>query len=129
MKQRDNEQALFAELIGAESLDDVIPSIARNRQAIQRIEAAVRGLSTSHELVCQDAGIASALEENSIQLVVTSPPYWTLKRYREHHQQLGHVADYEEFHDRLDNVWRNWHSGTRWHRCFRFGNSRRRVGS
>jgi DNA modification methylase len=36
---------------------------------------------------------------------VTSPPYWTLKRYRETSGQLGHVEDYEEFLDGMDVVW------------------------
>lgn len=41
----------------------------------------------------------------SVHLVVTSPPYWTLKRYREVSGQLGHVEDYEEFLNHLDVVW------------------------
>ncbi len=36
---------------------------------------------------------------------MTSPPYWVLKRYNEHDEQLGHVADYAEFLDSLDRVW------------------------
>ena len=47
------------------------------------------------------------MAENSIHLVVTSPPYWTLKRYNDQAEQLGHVADYDEFLDGLDEVWRN----------------------
>lgn len=42
-----------------------------------------------------------------MQLVVTSPPYWTLKRYNEHADQLGHVEDYDTFLDALDEVWRH----------------------
>ena len=37
--------------------------------------------------------------------MVTSPPYWTLKEYNEHPDQLGAVADYEAFLDELDKVW------------------------
>jgi len=40
-----------------------------------------------------------------VHLVVTSPPYWTLKRYEEHPDQLGHVADYEAFLECLRQVW------------------------
>ena len=47
------------------------------------------------------------MEENSIHLVVTSPPYWTLKRYHEHENQMGHLADYEQFIAAMDEVWRN----------------------
>jgi site-specific DNA-methyltransferase (adenine-specific) len=34
-------------------------------------------------------------------------PYWTLKKYHERTGQLGAVADYEEFMDELDKVWRH----------------------
>lgn len=47
------------------------------------------------------------LPDSSIHLVVTSPPYWTLKRYPENEDQLGHIVDYEEFHNELDKVWRH----------------------
>ena len=46
------------------------------------------------------------LEPGSVHLVVTSPPYWTLKEYRDSEGQLGHVADYETFLDHLDEVWK-----------------------
>jgi len=37
---------------------------------------------------------------------VTSPPYWTLKDYRDTEGQLGHLADYDEFLSEVDKVWR-----------------------
>ena len=40
-----------------------------------------------------------------MHLVLTSPPYWTLKEYREASGQLGAVADYERFVAELDRVW------------------------
>lgn len=52
-----------------------------------------------------DARNLDWIPDESIHLVVTSPPYWTLKRYPENMNQLGHVADYESFHDELDKVW------------------------
>ena len=48
----------------------------------------------------------SKLESGSVHLVLTSPPYWTLKEYREASGQLGAVADYERFVAELDRVWR-----------------------
>jgi modification methylase len=45
------------------------------------------------------------LPNQSIHLVVTSPPYWTLKKYRDHEHQLGEIADYETFLRELDKVW------------------------
>ncbi|MGO9272027.1 MAG: DNA-methyltransferase [Terriglobia bacterium] len=43
----------------------------------------------------------------SVHLVLTSPPYWTLKEYPQIKGQLGLIADYEAFHDELDKVWRH----------------------
>ena len=61
---------------------------------------------TRHRLIQGDARDLSFLPDASIHLVVTSPPYWTLKRYNEHPDQLGHVKDYEEFLGELEKVWR-----------------------
>jgi len=61
---------------------------------------------TSHRLVQGDARNLSFIKDASIHLIVTSPPYWTLKRYNEHPNQLGHVKDYEEFIGELTKVWR-----------------------
>jgi DNA modification methylase len=41
----------------------------------------------------------------SKHLEVTSPPYWTLKKYPDGPGQLGDVADYESFLHELDKVW------------------------
>ena len=64
-----------------------------------------RRRSTRHLLVRADARHLDWLPDESIHLVVTSPPYWTLKEYNEHPDQLGSVEDYEEFHDQLARVW------------------------
>ena len=61
---------------------------------------------TTHKLVQGDARNLSAITDQSIHLVVTSPPYWTLKRYNDSQGQLGHVADYEQFIKELEKVWR-----------------------
>jgi modification methylase len=103
----DEEQALLHELLLRGPLDDVIPQLARDVRAIARIESIVRRRHTAHELILNDSRAASHLEENSIHLVVTSPPYWTLKRYNESDDQLGHVVDYDAFVDALDAVWKH----------------------
>jgi DNA modification methylase len=61
--------------------------------------------STSHALYCSDARNLSTIDSESIHLVVTSPPYWTLKQYPEHEGQLGGLGDYEAFLTGLDRVW------------------------
>lgn len=50
--------------------------------------------------------VLAAMPDESVHLIVTSPPYWTLKRYNDSPGQMGHIEDYEEFHDELDKVWR-----------------------
>lgn len=60
---------------------------------------------TKHVIYEGDARDLSALEDESVHLVVTSPPYAHLKRYEEHPEQLGHIDDYETFLDELDRVW------------------------
>jgi site-specific DNA-methyltransferase (adenine-specific) len=44
--------------------------------------------------------------DDSIHLVVTSPPYWNLKRYNDNSAQMGHISDYEHFLNELIKVWR-----------------------
>lgn len=46
-----------------------------------------------------------SLLDESVHLVLTSPPYWTLKRYNDSPAQLGHVQDYDDFIAALDAVW------------------------
>lgn len=63
--------------------------------------------STSHTLHCGDARDLSWIPDESVHLVITSPPYWTLKKYKENREgQLGDMSDYEEFLSELDKVWR-----------------------
>jgi DNA modification methylase len=65
--------------------------------------------SLSHTIKQGDARDLSFIADESIHLVVTSPPYAALKRYEEHPAQMGHIEDYEEFLDELDQVWRECH--------------------
>ena len=84
------------------------PRIAKDRSAMAMIEAAVEQVPTWHQVLLGDARRAS-LPAESVHLVVTSPPYWTLKEYRRSPGQLGSIADYDEFLDQLDAVWRVCH--------------------
>jgi DNA modification methylase len=69
--------------------------------------AVVRTASSTHAIYQGDARNMDWIPDDSIHLVLTSPPYWTLKEYPEHEGQLGLIADYEKFHDELDKVWRH----------------------
>jgi tRNA1(Val) A37 N6-methylase TrmN6 len=83
-----------------------IPAIAKDRALTSAIEAALRGVPTHHRLLHTDARkIESFLPPDTVHLVITSPPYWTLKEYRRENGQLGYISDYEEFLAELDKVW------------------------
>ncbi|HEY2804408.1 MAG TPA: site-specific DNA-methyltransferase [Gemmatimonadales bacterium] len=66
---------------------------------------AAPGRSTRHLAVNADSRDLSWIPDQSVHLVLTSPPYWTLKEYNKHENQLGEIADYESFHDELTKVW------------------------
>ncbi|MCC6230697.1 MAG: site-specific DNA-methyltransferase [Phycisphaerales bacterium] len=66
-----------------------------------------QGPPTEHTLAAGDARHLDWIPDRSVHLVVTSPPYFNLKKYNDHPDQLGDIDDYERFHDELDQVWRH----------------------
>jgi site-specific DNA-methyltransferase (adenine-specific) len=52
---------------------------------------------TSHTVRLGDARKMADIKSDSVHLVVTSPPYWTLKKYVGARGQLGDMEDYETF--------------------------------
>ena len=62
--------------------------------------------TTFHRLHHGDARDLSWVPDTSVHLIVTSPPYWTLKAYIENDKQMGAIKDYGKFLDELDHVWR-----------------------
>ena len=59
---------------------------------------------TSHRLILGDARDLSSLEDRSVQLVVTSPPYWQIKDYGAE-GQIGYHQTFAEYIDSLNLVW------------------------
>jgi modification methylase len=102
----------FSELVPPElrELDDpqtALPRAAKDPQLMAKIEAAVREVPTTHRLINGDARNLGFLQPNSVHLILTSPPYWTLKEYRSSPGQMGEIADYELFLRELDEVWKH----------------------
>jgi len=81
------------------------PALAKDPQAIRRIASVVSQIKTSHRLVLGDARSLVGVADESVHLVVTSPPYWTLKEYRHSEGQLGDIENYDLFLAELDRVW------------------------
>jgi DNA modification methylase len=83
-----------------------LPRIAKDAKATAAIESCLAQIPSRHNLYRGDARNLSFLPDGSIHLIVTSPPYWTLKEYRDGDGQMGHIPDYEDFLRELDRVWR-----------------------
>ncbi|MGH9726711.1 MAG: DNA methyltransferase, partial [Candidatus Acidiferrales bacterium] len=84
-----------------------IPHLAKDEHSVRLIERAVQTIPTTHFLYKGDAREMLDLKPESVHLVLTSPPYWTLKEYRQSDAQLGHVEDYDQFLAELDKVWKH----------------------
>lgn len=109
MRVQETAQAVLEVLEDLPSADNQPGAVARMLQA----NGLLRNLPwpdpfdrTVHRLHLGDARELSWIKNESVHLVVTSPPYWTLKEYEHTAAQLGDVEDYEQFLVELDKVWR-----------------------
>lgn len=59
---------------------------------------------TTHTLITGDSRNLSLIEDNSVHLIVTSPPYWQLKDYGSENQ-IGFHDSYEDYINNLNLVW------------------------
>jgi len=82
-----------------------IPAIAKDLALTEAIRQRVQSLPTTHSVILGDSREASEIPDGSVHLVVTSPPYWTLKKYAGGIGQLGDIESYEGFLTELDRVW------------------------
>lgn len=95
---------------------EVIPEPDNTPEGLAALKAANRRLRsqpwpepynhTRHRLRLGDARDLSWLADESVHLVVTSPPYWTLKKYADSDGQMGAIEDYESFVSELDKAWK-----------------------
>lgn len=96
------EQMIFTE---QDNLDKLIPRFAKDEKEIEKIRALVADLHTQQTIYIADSRNLSMIPDESVHLVLTSPPYWNLKKYNDHKNQLGHIDNYLNFLDQLDMVW------------------------
>lgn len=94
-----------ASIMGLHESQTAIPRLAKDEVAARDIEAILPTLPTRHEMRRADARELGFLLPESVHLVLTSPPYWTLKEYNQSEGQLGSVDDYDDFLRELDRVW------------------------
>ena len=88
------------------SLKTALPQVARDPEQVARVADALREMPSRHRMVRGDARRLSQVVREPVHLVVTSPPYWTLKEYKDGADQLGRVADYDDFVAEIGKVWR-----------------------
>ncbi|MCG8586860.1 MAG: site-specific DNA-methyltransferase [Pirellulales bacterium] len=103
-------QTSFDDLLPAWTQDIVdlqtaIPELAKDTKRLAELDCLIGEIPTRHRSVCGDARDLAGVEPSSVHLVLTSPPYWTLKQYRESQGQMGHLDDYDHFLAELDRVW------------------------
>ena len=103
--QLDFERFLPKEIGQLEDPQKDLPRIAKDTRLTDKIEAALRQIPTKHQLHRGDARNLEFIPDKSVHLIVTSPPYWTLKKYRDSDGQLGDIADYAAFQEELLKVW------------------------
>ena len=60
---------------------------------------------TQHKIVFGDSRRMSQIADKSVQLIITSPPYWQLKDYGTD-DQIGFNNSYEEYINNLNLVWK-----------------------
>lgn len=101
----DLSEFLPRELSGLGDLQTAIPRIAKDTSFLTLIRQAVAHIPTRHLLIQGDAREMCKRRLSQAELVLTSPPYWTLKEYRDAPGQMGHISDYDEFIRELDRVW------------------------
>lgn len=60
---------------------------------------------TEHKIIFGDSRALNQIEDKSVQLIITSPPYWQLKDYGTD-EQIGFNDSYEDYINNLNLVWK-----------------------
>lgn len=60
---------------------------------------------TEHKIIFGDSRALNQIEDKSVQLIITSPPYWQLKDYGTDNQ-IGFNDSYEDYINNLNLVWK-----------------------
>jgi len=68
----------------------------------------MENVKTHHRIILGDSRRMAEVKDESVHLVITSPPYWQLKDYG-HEDQIGFNDTYEEYINNLNLVWNECH--------------------
>lgn len=86
-------------------LRSAIPNLARDWDRMMDIENTVLSLPSNHNFICGDSRNMTEVKDESVHLVVTSPPYFNIKDYSEGSDQLGSLNNYQEFTEEIGKIW------------------------
>ncbi len=104
-KEKVMEKYAPNEILNIEYDQSTIPNLAKNEIITQKINYILPTLPTYHQFYNYNSTTINFLESESVHLIITSPPYWTLKKYNDNDHQLGDINDYNSFLSELDKVW------------------------
>lgn len=65
-------------------------------------------MKTKHKIIIGDSRWMKEVSDESVHLIITSPPYWQLKDYG-NEKQIGFNDTYEEYINNLNLVWNDCH--------------------
>ncbi len=109
----DSIREELLDLVGSIESDSdakrILPSLAKDRSATDALGRLAQRVDTTQRIVQGDARHLEFIPDETVHLVVTSPPYWTLKEYVSSEGQLGDVEGYDDFVGELARVWRQCH--------------------
>jgi hypothetical protein len=95
----------LAELPASDNSEGAVEKLLRANAILRQLPWPSPFDETTHRVRCGDARDLSWIPAESVHLVVTSPPYWTLKAYEPREAQLGAISEYETFLSELDRAW------------------------
>jgi len=61
-------------------------------------------MATAHKIIIGDSRNMAGVKSGSVHLVITSPPYWQIKDYKDSNQ-IGFNDSYEDYINNLNKVW------------------------
>jgi len=102
---RFNPKVAELDAIWRDNQRGILPKLLKLNASLRTTEWPFPYNTTNHKIREADARSLDWIPSRSVHLIVTSPPYWTLKQYETHAGQLGEIDLYENFLDELDKAW------------------------
>jgi DNA modification methylase len=92
------ETVLYDSIVPNNAIQEILIKKSTNKHIDTNI-------STEHKVFFSNSENLNNIKNKSINLIVTSPPYWDLKNY-DNENQIGFKENYHEYLKRMEIVWR-----------------------